>query len=206
MLKIIATASFLVSLLASTQALAVSPGSAAPDFTAKDSTGKTVKLSDYKGKTVVLEWLNYGCPFIKKHYGSGNMQALQAEAKKEGVIWLSVISSAKGKQGAVTPAQAEKDRKAHGSNATAVILDSEGVVGKLYSAKTTPHMFVIDPAGKLVYQGAIDDKPSTEVEDVKGARNYVREALTAEIEAVKTGKPAKIAVAETKSYGCSVKY
>lgn len=196
MLKMIA----LLGLLIGAQAFAVSVGSPAPDFTAKDSTGKTVKLSDYKGKTVVLEWLNYGCPFVKKHYGSGNMQELQAEAKKEGVVWLSVISSAKGKQGNSTPAQAEKDRKEHNSNAAAVILDSEGEVGKLYSAKTTPHMFVIDPAGKLVYQGAIDDKPSTDVEDVKGARNYVREAL----KDLREKKP--IEVAETKSYGCSVKY
>ncbi|MGE3261003.1 MAG: thioredoxin family protein [Bacteriovoracia bacterium] len=181
-------------------ASAATTGGAAPDFSVMDSKGKTVKLSDYKGKTVVLEWLNYGCPFVQKHYGSGNMQALQGEATKQGVVWLSVISSAKGKQGASTPESAEADRKEHKSNASDVLLDIEGKVGKAYAAKTTPHMFVIDPAGKIVYQGAIDDKASTDQADVKGARNYVREAIAA----VAAKKPVE--VAETKSYGCSVKY
>jgi peroxiredoxin len=196
----------LAGLLLSRFATAAVTGADAPDFTAKDSKGKTVKLSDYKGKTVVLEWMNYGCPFIKKHYGSGNMQKLQADATKQGVVWLSVISSAEGKEGASTPASAEADRKEHHSNATAVILDSKGVVGRAYSAKTTPHMFVIDPAGKLVYQGAIDDKASADQADVKTAHNYVRDVLAAEAKATAERKPAAIAVAETQPYGCSVKY
>lgn len=192
----------LAGLLMSSIAVAAETGSPAPDFTAKDSKGESVKLSSLRGKTVVLEWLNHGCPFVKKHYDSGNMQELQAYAKDQKVVWLSVISSAKGKQGTVSPAQAEKDRKEHNSSAAHVILDSDGKLGKLYAAKTTPHMYVINPEGKLVYQGAIDDKASTDKADVKEARNYVREAIWALIQ-----KPAKpIEVAETKSYGCSVKY
>jgi hypothetical protein len=148
----------------------------------------------------VLEWLNYGCPFVKKHYNGKNMQALQKEYTAKGVVWLSVISSAKGKQGYGTPAQAEKDRKAHGSLATAVVLDPEGTLGRLYGAQTTPHMFVIDASGKLAYQGAIDDKPSTDPASLKGARSYVREALDAEL----AGRAP--AVTQTKSYGCGVKY
>jgi hypothetical protein len=128
------------------------------------------------------------------------MQALQEKYTGEGVVWFSVISSAPGKQGHSTPAEAEADRKKMGSSATAVILDEKGELGRLYGAQTTPHMFVIDPSGKLVYQGAIDDKPSTDLADVKGARNYVSSAL----DAVKAGKP--VAVGQTKSYGCSVKY
>ncbi|MGZ3695569.1 MAG: thioredoxin family protein [Bdellovibrionota bacterium] len=192
----------LAGLLMGNMAMAATTGAPAPDFTAHDSKGKTVKLSDYKGKTVVLEWLNYGCPFIKKHYGSGNMQALQAEAEKKGVVWLSVISSAKGKQGASTPASAEKDKAANKSNATDVILDSDGAVAKAFSAKTTPHMFVIDAKGNIAYQGAIDDKPSADQADVKIAHNYVRDA----IDAVTANPPKAVKVAETTPYGCSVKY
>lgn len=187
-------------LLAGNSVLAATTGSPAPDFSAINSKGKTVKLSDYKGKTVVLEWLNHGCPFVKKHYGSGNMQAVQAAATQQGVVWLSVISSAKGKQGASTPEVAESERKDHKSKASEILLDAEGKVGQAYAAKTTPHMFVIDPAGKLVYQGAIDDNPSADPADVKTARNYVKDALAS----VAAKKPVE--VAETKSYGCSVKY
>jgi peroxiredoxin len=176
------------------------PGKPAPEFTATDSTGKSHKLSDYKGKTVVLEWTNDGCPYVRKHYGSGNMQALQKEAGNNGVVWLTVVSSAKGEQGYVDGAGANKlttDRKAIPA---AVLLDPEGKVGRAYGAKTTPHMYVIDKDGRLVYNGAIDDKPTSNPADIKGARNYVQAALTA----VAEGKP--VAVATTRAYGCTVKY
>lgn len=193
---------FLAAAFAIQTASAAKTGEAAPDFSVKNSKGETVKLSDYKGKTVVLEWLNHGCPFVKKHYGTGNMQKLQADATGKGVVWLSVISSAKGKQGSGTPAEVEAARKEHKSNASAILLDTDGTVGKAYAAKTTPHMYVIDAAGKLAYQGAIDDKPSTEQEDVKSAHNYVTDAIAAV-----TASPQKaVAQAETKPYGCSVKY
>jgi peroxiredoxin len=175
-------------------------GKNAPDFTAVDSNGKSHQLSSFKGKTVVLEWTNDGCPYVQKHYGAGNMQALQKAANDAGVVWLSVISSAPGTQGHADGATANKlttDRKAQ---PTAVLLDPTGKVGKLYDAKTTPHMYVINPEGKLVYAGAIDDKPTANVADLKGARNYVTEALTA----VAAGKGP--AVATTRAYGCSVKY
>jgi peroxiredoxin len=181
---------------------AVTVGKPAPDFSVKNSEGKTVKLADYKGKTVVLEWLNYGCPFVQKHYNSKNMQGLQEKytAKDKGVVWLSVISSAKGKQGHSTEAQAEKDRKEHGSHATAVLLDNGGKIGKAYGAETTPHMYVIDKAGLVAYAGAIDSVPSAEASDIKSSTNYVAAAL----DNVMAGKAAD--PAQTKAYGCSVKY
>jgi len=176
------------------------PGKPAPDFTATDSNGRSHKLSDLKGKTVVLEWTNDGCPYVRKHYGSGNMQALQKDAADKGIVWLTVISSAKGEQGHVDGAGANRltaDRKA---TPAAVLLDPAGTIGRAYGAKTTPHMYVIDKDGKLVYNGAIDDKPTANTADIKGARNYVKEALAA----VTEGKP--VAVASTRAYGCSVKY
>jgi peroxiredoxin len=197
---------FAALLFLSSTAFAMETGKPVPDFTAQTSDGKTVKLSDFtsQGKIVVLEWLNYGCPFVKKHYNdkNKNMQTLQKEYTGKGVVWLSVISSAQGKQGFSTPAEAEKDRKEHGSNATAVILDYKGALGKEFGAQTTPHMFVIDGKGVLAYQGAIDDKPSTELSTLKDAHNYVREALDAEL----SNPPRQPATAQTKSYGCSVKY
>ena len=189
-----------LGLLISHSAWALETGKPAPEFVARSSEGKLVKLSELRGKIVVLEWLNYGCPFVTKHYGAGNMQSLQQEFTGKGVTWLSVISSAEGKQGYRTSEQAEKDRKEHASKASAVILDSKGELGKLFGAKTTPHMYVIDAKGVLKYQGAIDDHPSADPATIKGAHNYVRDAL----EAVLAGKvPAQ---GETKSYGCSVKY
>jgi peroxiredoxin len=176
------------------------PGKPAPEFTAIDSSGKSHKLSDYKGKTVVLEWTNDGCPYVRKHYGSGNMQAMQKEAGNNGVVWLTVVSSAKGQQGYVDGAGANKlttDRKAIPA---AVLLDPEGKVGQAYGAKTTPHMYVIDKDGRLVYNGAIDDKPTSNPADIKTARNYVKEALVA----VAEGQPVKVAT--TRAYGCTVKY
>lgn len=178
----------------------VQPGKPAPDFTARDSTGKDVKLSSLRGKTVVLEWTNHLCPYTVKHYVTGNMQALQKDAAKDGIVWLTIASSAPGTQGHVNGLEADKLTADRGAAPASVLLDPEGTVGHLYEAKTTPHMFVIDPEGKLVYMGAIDDKPTANSADVKTARNYVREAL----DAVKSGTPVKSA--STRPYGCTVKY
>jgi peroxiredoxin len=177
-----------------------SVGKAAPAFALADVDGKKRSLSEFKGKYVVLEWVNHGCPFVRKHYGSGNMQALQKEMTGKGVVWLSVCSSAEGKEGYMTPAEWKKAEAEKGAAPTDVLLDPEGAVGHLYGAKSTPHMFVITPEGTLVYKGAIDDKPTYDPEDVKGAKNYVRQALA---EAM-AGKP--VSEPETKAYGCSVKY
>ena len=178
----------------------VQPGAPAPDFTAKDSSGKDVSLASLKGKTVVLEWTNQDCPYVRKHYGTGNMQTLQKDAAAQGVVWLTVASSAPGAQGHVNGLEAEKltaDRKASPS---AFLLDPDGRLGHLYNASVTPHMYVIDKSGVLAYMGGIDDKPTSNPSDVKGARNYVREALSA----VGAGVPFKTAAA--RPYGCSIKY
>jgi peroxiredoxin len=179
----------------------------APDFTAQGSDGKTYKLSDLKGQHVVLEWWNKDCPYVRKHYDSGNMQALQqqyakADDKKEKpkVLWLTVLSSAPGKQGHVSAAEANRLMADAKASPTTVLLDPKGDVGRAYEAKTTPHMFVIDPKGTLVYMGAIDDKPRTDKAEIATAKNYVREALDASL----AGK--RIEVASSKPYGCSVKY
>ena len=181
-------------------AFAVKVGDQAPDFTGTDSHGQTHKLSDYRGKFVVLEWHNNGCPFTKKHYESGNMQKLQQEWTGKGVIWLTVISSSPGSQGYVTADQ-ENDylQKMH-AVPTAALLDPKGEIGHLYGAKTTPHMFVINPQGQIIYNGAIDDKATTDASDVNGANNYVSDAL----QEAMSGKA--VAVATTRPYGCSVKY
>lgn len=178
----------------------VQVGRPAPDFTGTDSSGKTHRLSDYRGRTVVLEWTNHDCPYVRKHYGSGNMQALQREATAQGVVWLSVISSAPGKQGYVSGAEADALTAARKAAPSAVILDPEGKIGRLYGAKTTPHMYIVDPSGTLVYMGGIDDRPTADPADIEGAHNYVRAAL-AELAA---GRPVSDAV--TRPYGCSVKY
>jgi peroxiredoxin len=193
-------ASVLLSHTAMAGTNGVRVGAAAPGFTATDSKGKTESLDQYKGKFVVLEWHNQGCPFTRKHYVSGNMQALQKEWTAKGVVWLTVISSAPGHQGYVTaPEENAYVQKMHASP-TAVLLDQDGKVGRLYSAKTTPQMVVIDPSGKVIYDGAIDDKPTPDPEDVKGAKNYVHEALSSAM----AGKP--VATPYTRPYGCSVKY
>jgi peroxiredoxin len=175
-------------------------GSDAPAFALKDTAGKTHNLADYKGKFVVLEWFNEGCPFVKKHYGSGNMQKLQKEYTGKDVVWLSISSSAEGKEGYMTPESASKTIAHWKMENTKVLLDSDGKVGKLYGAKTTPHMFVIDKAGKLIYQGAIDSKATPNVADLDTAENYVKVAL----DSAMASKP--VANASTKPYGCSVKY
>ncbi|NUQ26911.1 MAG: redoxin domain-containing protein [Acidobacteriaceae bacterium] len=181
-------------------AMAVKPGETAPDFKGTDSNGKTQSLSQYKGKWVVLEWHNQGCPFERKHYESGNMEALQKQWTDKGVVWLSIISSAPGEQGYVTAAQENDYIRKMKVAASAVVLDPSGSIGHLYDAKTTPHMFVINPQGKLVYTGAIDDKPSPDPATLKGAKNYLNDALTAAM----AGQP--VAVTSTRPYGCAVKY
>jgi peroxiredoxin len=175
-------------------------GQPAPDFTLPDAKGDSHALSDYKGKIVVLEWFNDGCPFVKKHYGSGSMQRLQEQARKDGVVWLTIVSSAPGKQGYLEPEQAAAEKEKLGMRSKALLLDPEGKVGRMYEARTTPDMFVINADGVLVYKGAIDDQPTPDPASLKGAKNYVTAALAA----VKAGQP--VTPAETKSYGCSVKY
>jgi hypothetical protein len=181
-------------------AFALKPGEQAPDFKGTDSNGKTETLGQYRGKYVVLEWANQGCPFEQKHYKSGNMEALQKQWTAKGVVWLSVISSAPGLDGYVTPAQENEYLAEMKAAPTAAILDPSGAIGRLYGAKTTPHMFVIDPAGKLIYEGAIDDQPTPDPASLNGAKNYVSAAL----EESMAGKPVQVTV--TRSYGCSVKY
>ena len=175
-------------------------GSAAPGFTLTDTKGKQHNLADYKGKYIVLEWVNFGCPFVKKHYGSGNMQATQKKAVDKGVVWLSVCSSAEGKQGHMAAADWNEEIADRKMASTAVLIDESGAVGKTYGAKTTPHMYIVNPAGVLVYKGAIDDKPSTSKDDIPGARNHVLAALDESL----AGKP--VSTASTTPYGCSVKY
>ena len=179
---------------------AVEPGETAPEFTLTDSKGTSHKLSDFRGKLVVLEWLNHECPFVKKHYSGGDMQKLQKEYTAKGVIWLSIISSAPGKQGHRTGPQAEADTKDKNASPTAVLLDPAGTVGQQYGAKTTPEMFVLDKEGKVIYAGAIDSIKSTNPADVAKAENHVRQALDAAL----AGKP--VPTPKTPPYGCSIKY
>jgi hypothetical protein len=175
-------------------------GRPAPNFKLADANGKTVTLSDFRGKTVVLEWNNPGCPFVKKHYDSGNMQKAQAAAVRDGVVWLTINSGAPGKQGHMNGGEAKAFVAKAGARPTAYLLDPRGVVGKVYDAKTTPHMYVVNKAGTLVYAGGIDDKPTPNPSDINGARNHVLAALSE----LKAGKA--VSVATSRPYGCSVKY
>ena len=186
----------------STQASAttVRVGEPAPNFTGVDSNGKTHNLSNFKGKTVVLEWTNHECPFVRKHYESSNMQKLQKTATSDGVVWLSVVSSAPGQQGNVNGQKANQLTKSRNAAPTAVLLDPEGTIGRTYNARTTPHMFVIAPDGKLVYAGALDSLSSSDKTDISKAQNYVMAAL----KSVKSGQA--VSKPMTQPYGCSVKY
>ena len=175
------------------------PGQQAPAFTLTDLNGKAVSLADYKGKTVVLEWQNFECPFVQKHYRSGNMQALQKKYAND-VVWLTVTSTARTASDYIEPARISKELSEFKAVPAHYLMDTPGSVGMAYGAKTTPHMYIIDPSGKVVYNGAIDDKRSTNVADVKGAKNYVATAL----DEMKAGKP--VSVASTTPYGCSVHY
>jgi len=197
MLRSIVSASFA---LVAGSALAITAGSAAPEISVADSNGKTVKLSDYRGKHVVLEWTNPECPFVRGQYGADAMQALQKEAGAKDVVWLTVNSTSKSSSEFKTGAQMNEWMKDKGAAPKAVLIDATSAAGRAYDAKTTPHMFVIDPAGRIVYAGAIDDKRSARESDRKTANNYVRAALNESL----AGKP--VTVASTTPYGCSVKY
>ncbi len=181
-------------------AAVVVAGAAAPGFTITDTAGKAVRLADYKGKYVVLEWTNPECPFVRKHYSSGNMQSLQKEWGGRDVVWLAINSTNAGHSEFKTPREMSDWMQAQGAAPAATLLDSTSATGRAYGAKTTPHMFVVDPSGQVIYAGAIDDKRSANPADAKSAHNYVRAALT---EAT-AGKP--VTVASTTPYGCSVKY
>lgn len=178
----------------------VETGSKAPDFTLTDTKGVSHNLSDFAGKYVILEWTNHQCPFVVKHYKNGDMQALQKEMTEEGAVWLQIVSSAPGKQGHISPSEGETLRTERQMHSTAMLLDENGAVGRAYDARTTPHTYLIDPSGTLIYQGAIDSIKSTRPADVSKATNYLKAAFAS----VQAGKP--IEKATTKAYGCSVKY
>jgi peroxiredoxin len=175
-------------------------GSAAPDFSLTDAKGKTRSLSQYKGKYVVLEWFNPECPFVKKHYGSGNMQKLQEEYTGKGVVWLTIDSNAPGTEGSLTAEDAEKIMSSWKTHQTALLLDADGKAGRAYGAKNTPNMVIINPDGKIAYEGAIDSKATPNPADIPKSTNYVKAALDESL----TGKP--VSTSQTKPYGCSVKY
>ncbi|NBC87585.1 MAG: redoxin domain-containing protein [Bacteroidetes bacterium] len=172
----------------------------APGFTLKAADGETHSLSDFEGKYVVLEWLNYGCPFVQKHYQSGNMQQLQKTYTEKDVVWLSIVSSAEGKQGYYPPNEMLEQKKKHSGEMTAILMDTSGEVGRAYGAQVTPHMYVINPEGQLIYKGGIDDKPTTDTADIEGATNYVQLAL----DQAMSGEEVKVQTA--RPYGCTVKY
>ena len=188
------------ALLAAPAVAQQATGKAAGNFRLTDAAGKQVQLSDFRGKPVVLEWNNPGCPYVKKHYDSGNMQKTQAAARRDGAVWLTINSGAPGKQGHMTGPEAQAFIAQAKAQPTAYLLDPAGRVGKGYAAKTTPHLYVIDGKGVLRYQGGIDDKPTADQADIAGARNHVLAALGE----MKAGKP--VSIAETRPYGCSVKY
>ena len=189
-----------LGLCAGSLASAPQVGTPAPGFSGTDTTGKTWSLADLKGRALILEWTNHDCPYVRKHYSTGNMQALQKEAEAAGYLWLSVISSAPGKQGHVTPERADELTRDRGAAPKAVILDESGTIGRAYGARTTPHMYIIGEDGTLLYMGGIDDIRSSDPADVPKARNFVRAAIAD----VTAGRP--VAEPVTPPYGCSVKY
>jgi peroxiredoxin len=175
-------------------------GKPAPEFSGTGSDGKTHTLAEYRGRILVIEWLNHDCPYVRKHYDTRNMQSLQKELTDQGVAWLSVISSAPGKQGHSSAAKANADAKEKDAHATAILLDESGEIGRAYGAKTTPTMFVVGADGTLIYKGAIDDRPTFAKDTISGAKNYVRQAVNETREGKQVSEPA------TAAYGCSVKY
>ena len=190
----------IIALYACGSSAALRVGEPAPGFEGMDTGGNVQRLADYRGKTVVLEWTNHDCPYVRKHYGAGNMQEQQREAAAQGVVWLSIISSAPGKQGHVSPEESEELARTRNAAPRAVLLDSEGKIGRAYHAKTTPHMFIIDETGVLVYMGGIDSISTANPDDIPQATQYVSVAL----QELAAGKPVSTPV--TKPYGCSVKY
>ncbi len=202
MLKHLATAAALALAVAARPALAAGPdlGQPAPDFAATDTNGKPVKLSDFRGKLVVLEWSNHQCPYVRKHYGAGNMQKTQETARALGVTWITIISSAPGEQGHVDAAEANKIAAERSAKPHHIVLDPKGQIGRLYAARVTPHMFIVGTDGKLLYKGAIDSIRSARQSDIAEAKNYV----TAALGEIKAGKP--VADADTIAYGCTIHY
>lgn len=196
----LAAMAMILALIGTSAMAAVEVGKPAPDFEAVDIKGQPFKLSDHKGKIVILEWSNHECPFVMKHYGSGNMQKTQKSALGMGAEWITIVSSAPGRQGHTDATQAAKILEETGSTPTAKILDESGKIGRFYGARTTPHMFVIDADGNLAYAGAIDDNSSPNPATIEGAKNYVLTAL----EEIKAGKP--VSTPQTEPYGCAVKY
>jgi hypothetical protein len=199
---------FVVSTLAATAALLIAGpaqatamvGQAAPDFTLKDASGKTVKLSDFKGKHVVLEWTNPGCPFVRKHYNSGNMPGTQKEAMGKGVVWLAINSTETASSDYLEPAKLVAWMKERQSTPSATLMDESGATGKAYGARTTPHMYIVNPQGQLIYAGGIDSIPSSRADDIAKATNYVKVGLNEAL----AGKP--LTAATTQPYGCTIKY
>jgi peroxiredoxin len=200
LVAIVALVAGLIGILGSAANVAPQIGQQAPEFTATDSKGNAVSLSQFRGKTVVLEWTNADCPYTQKHYASGNMQSVQSEARRDGIVWLSVVSSAPGKQGYVNGPAADELTQSRQAAPTAVLLDPSGSVARLYNAKTTPHMFVIDKNGALRYMGGIDSIATADGADIARAEPYLKEAMLA------VAKGEKPAHAVTKPYGCSIKY
>lgn len=198
--KLLVLAVAMAAAFVTTGGAAVNIGAPAPDFSVTDIQGKSHRLSDYKGRTVVLEWVNPECPFVGKHYDSGNIPKLQKSATADGAVWLTINSARRGGQGDYEADAANRWLSRHGAAQTAYLRDQDGKVGRLYGAKTTPHLYVIDPAGTLVYNGAIDSIRSADVDDLAKAENYVASALAA----VKAGRP--VAKATSQPYGCGVKY
>jgi peroxiredoxin len=203
-LRLVFTACLAGLMLSATPVRADSPepqiGQPAPDFAVQDTKGTTRRLSEFHGKPVVLEWTNADCPYTRKHYTSGNMQAAQKLAQKDGVVWLSIVSSAPGKQGFVNGPAADALTQSRGAAPTAVLLDPQGSVGRLYHARTTPHLFVVDRNGTLQYMGGMDSIATADVSDIPNAEPYLKEAMLAVVD----GKPVEHPV--TKPYGCSIKY
>jgi peroxiredoxin len=189
-----------LALIAGPALAAATVGQAAPNFTAVDASGRTVTLADFRGRHVVLEWVNPGCPYVRRHYDSANMQGTQREATSRGVVWLAVNSTAQDSGDYLTPAAMTQWMQAQKAAATATLMDADGQVGRAYGARTTPHMFIVDPAGTLVYAGAIDDQPRASLADTPKANNHVKVALAESLAGKAVGTPT------TRAYGCSVKY
>ncbi len=191
----------LLSGLASAPLLATpSVGQPAPDFKLSDTQGKAVRLSDFRGSHVVLEWVNPGCPYVRKHYNSANMQGTQKDATAQGVVWLAINSTENASGDYLAPEQMDRWMQTQKASATRTLMDEDGAVGKAYGARTTPHMYIVDPKGQLIYAGGIDSVPSSRIEDIKTAVNYVRQGVREAL----AGRP--LAAASTRPYGCSIKY